>query len=114
MKETEGEGWNNDQCAEVAEEYRRYLTLRLLYPNEAIVPNKAIDTMWHYHILDTAAYERDCKAIFGKLLHHYPYFGIGGGDAEQKEFIDTFAKTKALYEQTFGESMDRQDYFAAF
>lgn len=113
MDETEGEGWTKRQCAEVAGEYRRYLALNLLYPSEQIVPNIAIDTMWHYHILDTAAYYKDCMAIFGRMLHHYPYFGMHGME-DEGEFINAFDQTKLLYAQTFDNSMDDPDYLASF
>lgn len=113
MDQGHGEGWTHRQCAEVAEEYRRYLTLRLLFPHENIVPNLAIDTMWHYHILDTEAYYRDCQAIFGELLHHYPYFGMKG-EADEKQFVSAFDRTKILYAQTFGESMEGANYLPSF
>lgn len=109
----DGEGWNEIQCEEVAQEYRRYLQLNLLYPNESIVPNLAIDTMWHYHILDTEAYERDCKSIFGKMLHHYPYFGMEG-KADAKNFVNSFDQTKALYEKTFSVVMGGPNYLPSF
>ena len=56
MKLMDEEGWSERQCDEVALEYRRYLKLNLLYPESSIVPNRAVDAMWHYHILDTEAY----------------------------------------------------------
>ena len=109
----EGEGWSEQQCAEVAQEYRRFLTLKLIYPNEPIVPNLAIDTMWHFHILDTQAYYRDCQAIFGDILHHYPYFGMKG-ESDQRQFFNAFDRTKILYAQVFGMSMDSPTYLPSF
>lgn len=109
----EGEGWSKRQCEEVTEEYRRYLTLNLLYPKANIVPNIAVDTMWHYHILDTQAYYDDCQAIFGHILHHYPYFGMGGA-TEHKQFISAFDRTKMLYEKTFAKPMEGPDYLPSF
>lgn len=53
----------------------------------------AIDILWHYHILDTERYERDCNAIYGKMLHHYPYFGMEG-KADAKNFVNSFDKPK--------------------
>lgn len=113
MDEQEGKGWTRKQCAEVAEEYRKFLAMHVLYPDENIVPNLAIDTMWHFHILDTAAYQRDCQAIFGEILHHYPYFGMHGS-ADENQFMSAFDRTKMLYEKAFGCSMDAPDYLASF
>lgn len=109
----EGEGWTEKQCLEAAKEYRRYLKLKLLYPNENIVPNRAIDTLWHYHILDTAAYYKDCMAIFGKILHHYPYFGMHG-EKDAENFFNSFDRTKYLYEKTFSTSMNDPEYLSSF
>jgi hypothetical protein len=64
--------------AEVA--YRKFLTLTVKFPKEKIVPLGDIDIMWHQHILDTAKYIEDCDAIFGRYLHHFPYFGLRGSE----------------------------------
>lgn len=113
MDKHDGEGWTEQQCAEVAEEYRRYLKLKLLYPDANIVPNLAIDTLWHYHILDTQAYYRDCHAIFGHILHHYPYFGVQG-KADEKQFMSAFDRTKLLYRKTFSVPMEGPNYLSSF
>jgi len=75
-------GWSERQVEEAEVEYKRYLTLclRYPYPQHSIVPNKIMDTMWHYHIMDTKAYHKDCKRVFGHYFHHFPYFGLRGED----------------------------------
>lgn len=113
LQTREGEGWTPIQCEEVALEYRRYLKLKLLYPKERIVPTLAVDVMWHYHILDTAAYEKDCKAIFGGLLHHYPYYGLEG-KSDAKNFVNSFDLTKQLYKRTFATLMEGPNYLPSF
>ncbi len=100
--------WTNQEC-EIAElEYKRYLTLcrHFPFPKYSIVPNKIMDTFWHYHILDTRAYVNDSEKIFGGYFHHYPYFGLRG-DEDAKNLKNSFEKTKELYEVFFGESMIR-------
>lgn len=88
---------------ELAEqEYRRFLALRLAYPEADIVPCKLVDAIWHQHILDTHAYHSDCNAIFGRYLHHFPYFGIRGEDDAQA-LHDAYADTLDRYRQAFGE-----------
>ncbi len=79
-EEKESIGWNPDQVEEAEIEYKRYLHLcqHYPYPTYSIVPNKIMDTMWHYHILDTKAYHKDCERVFGHYMHHYPYFGLRG------------------------------------
>lgn len=84
------------------QEYRRFLTLKLMYPNVSLVPSKVIDKVWHVHILDTRAYREDCAKVFGRFIDHYPYFGIYGQDDYQM-LQEAFAETVELYERHFGE-----------
>ena len=104
----EGVGWDKAQCEDAEIEYKRYLTLcrKFPAPHYAIVPNKVMDTMWHYHILDTRAYCRDSDKLFGGYFHHFPYFGLRG-DEDEKQLKASFEETKLLYEKTFGESLIR-------
>jgi hypothetical protein len=104
----EGIGWTRDQVEEAEIEYKRYLhlTRHYPYPTYSIVPNKIMDTIWHYHILDTKAYHIDCDKVFGHYVHHYPYFGLRG-EADAKDLHDAFLKTKEYYLQSFGEDLAR-------
>jgi hypothetical protein len=113
MDKHDGEGWTRSQCDEAAEEYKRYLKLNLLYPDANVVPNLAIDTIWHYHILDTQAYYSDCQTIFGHILHHYPYFGMPG-QGDGKQFVNAFDRTKILYMNTFAVPMEGPNYLPSF
>lgn len=101
----EGKGWSAEQCDDAEVEYKRFLTLNLLYPR-SIVPTTVMDTMWHYHILDTRAYHRDSERIFGGYFHHFPYFGMRGAEDEQN-LARSFENTSQLYEKTFGEPIVR-------
>jgi hypothetical protein len=92
--------WDRDDCEFIESEYRRFLTLALRYPDRHIVPTKLVDTFWHYHILDTQKYYSDSEAVFGGILHHYPYFGLGGPDAKLA-LKTAFEETKQLYRETF-------------
>ncbi|HDY97732.1 MAG TPA: hypothetical protein ENH72_04495 [Pseudomonas sabulinigri] len=82
-------------------EYRRFLTLKRLYPTISLVPSKTVDALWHAHILDTRAYRTDCHKVFGRFVDHYPYFGIYG-EEDYQELKNAFAQTVALYEKHFG------------
>ncbi len=109
--EDEGKGWTPAECDEAEVEYKRYLTLNLRYEDKAIVPTKQMDTMWHYHILDTRAYHRDTEAVFGEYFHHFPYFGMRG-DEDAENLKNSFFETVELYEAEFGESMLRNQSVA--
>ena len=99
----EGPGWTAERCEEVQESYGQFLALKRAYPERDIVPNRDVDTFWHYHILDTAKYADDCEDIFGYFLHHYPYFGMNGAE-DYANLCVAFDDTAALYAQHFSGS----------
>ncbi len=101
----EGLGWTADQCAIAERDYKQFLALKYAYPDEEIVPNQAVDKFWHFHILDTQAYARDCEAVFGYFVHHFPYFGMRG-EQDLRDLHLAFADTTALYALHFGEGYD--------
>lgn len=98
----EGKGYTPDRLDLMEGEYRKFLAMHLAFPDADIVPCKLVDEMWHQHILDTEAYHDDCDAIFGRYLHHFPYFGMRGEDDEQA-LHNAYADTLERYRQAFGE-----------
>jgi hypothetical protein len=103
MHVASGEGWSLEKANAVEKEYRRFLCLMKLYPDEDTAPLVDVDTFWHYHILDTMKYAADCEQVFGYFLHHYPYVGMRGEDDEQFR-LDSGDRMRELYEATFGEA----------
>ena len=103
MHARSGEGWSLDKANAIEKEYRRFLYLMKTYPDASTAPLEDVDTFWHYHILDTMKYARDCDVVFGYFLHHYPYVGLRGEDDEQFR-IDSGERMRTLYEVTFGET----------
>jgi hypothetical protein len=97
-----GEGWPQEKADTVEKEYRRFLCMMKLYPDEDIAPVMDVDIFWHYHILDTMKYAVDCEKVFGYFQHHYPYVGLRGGDDEQFR-IESGERMRELYEATFGD-----------
>ena len=96
-----GQGLNRGQVSRALTYYVMFLGLVYLYPNVAIVPNREIDRVWHQHILDTSKYAEDCQMLFGRFVHHFPYFGIrNAGDRQQLDAA--FGQTQALFQQHFG------------
>ena len=90
-----------EQCEETERLYRCFLALVIRYPDRTICPTGPIDTFWHAHILDTQAYERDCHALFGHFLHHFPYFGMRGSD-DRADLERAFQETVDLFIRSFG------------
>lgn len=105
----EGEGWTKEQCEDAEVKYKRFLHLNKKFFKTAIVPTDVIDTMWHYHILDTRAYHRDSEKVFGGYFHHFPYFGLRG-DEDKQNLISSFEKTKVIYEEEFKEKLLRTEH----
>jgi hypothetical protein len=103
MHVASGEGWSLEKANAVEKEYRRFLCLMKMYPEEDTAPLVDVDTFWHYHILDTMKYAADCEQAFGYFLHHYPYVGMRGDDDEQFR-LDSGNRMRELYEATFGEA----------
>ena len=112
MHEASGEGWSLEKANAVEKEYRRFLCLMKMYPDEDTAPLVDVDTLWHYHNLDTMNYAADCEQAFGCFLHHYPYVGMRGEDDEQFR-LDSGKRMGELYEATFGEAYPGVDAAAS-
>lgn len=102
-----GQGWDAEAADKAEEQYKMWLFLKRKYENELVPPNREIDAVWHAHILDSHAYFRDTGAIFGKYLHHYPYFGMRG-KADHEKLVSAFENTKRLFRQEYGEELAGQ------
>jgi len=96
----EGRDWTQEYADTAERWYRRYLTLIIKYPKQNHAPNQMVDEFWHQHIVDTRSYIADCQNIFGRYIHHNPYFGATG---DRAECIATFNRTNELYRREFGE-----------
>lgn len=98
-------GWKPDEVTLGLRQYKNLLYLWRKYEDQGpLPPSEDIDEVWHNHILDTEKYQRDCELIFGRFLHHYPYFGIDD-KTNQQDLETAFEKTKNLYRQEFGEEL---------
>jgi len=93
--------------------YRQFLKLAAKYPDMPVVPSEAVDEFWHMHILDTQRYGSDCEAIFGHMLHHDPYLGIGGA-AHESQRVQQAAASEALMMREFGEANEGIGATAAY
>lgn len=98
-----GKGWDEARANAVEIEYRRFLYLMKKFPQEQLAPPKDVDTFWHYHILDTRKYARDCETLFGHFLHHRPNLGLGDAkaDGERRGAGD---RLRLLYDATFARN----------
>lgn len=101
MKLVTEDGWTLEACDHAEDLYRKFLALNMRYPETKICPNGPTDEFWHAHILDTRKYAEDCQAMFGRLLNHFPYFGLRGPE-DRADLERAFAGTIDLFIRHFG------------
>ena len=99
----DGPNWSVSKAEMLEVWYRRFLYLSCIYNNKVIVPSKDIDTFWHTHILDTQKYMSDCEKLFGRYIHHFPYFGMRG-EEDRTNLKKAFCETEELFLLHFNES----------
>jgi len=107
MHKESGEGWSLEHANAIETEYRRFLYLMKAFPHVPTAPLVDVDTFWHYHILDTMKYARDCEQAFGYFVHHYPYLGLEGENGVEMR-QQAGERMHELYESTFGVSYVRR------
>ena len=101
MYPSSGNGWSREKTTGAIARYLMFLCLIYLYPNRPIIPTLEIDAVWHQHILDTKKYAEDCQRLFGRFIHHFPYFGQRG-ESDRENLYLAFAETQALFQERFG------------
>ncbi|MGH1367539.1 MAG: glycine-rich domain-containing protein [Maritimibacter sp.] len=84
----------------VTREYLRFVYLTQIAPS-ALTPSKIVDAAWHVHLTRTRDYwEVFCHEVLGKPLHH----DAATGAQADKRHASQYAKTRVLYQATFGEA----------
>lgn len=85
--------------------YRRFMILRGLRPDLAIVPTRPIDVVWHAHQGDHGLYWPQISIAFGGDMRpglHFPYFGMRG-EEDRRALSAAFTHTLELFERHWGE-----------
>ncbi len=100
--------WSLQRAEKAVENYKRYMAITKALGGIQLVPNGDIDEIWHMHILDTRAYMRDCDALFGEYLHHYPYFGMLG-EENRNQWLNVQTESERLWSDLFGEVLYGSD-----
>lgn len=99
------EGWSLTLADTVEPLYRGFLLMKFLHPDQIFVVTRAIDVMWHNHVLDTEKYAEDCMNVFGRSLPHYPYLGLRGEEDRQRR-DRLFDESQKLFQDEFGYGMN--------
>lgn len=91
--------WSRPYAARVIDEYKKFLYL-CATAGVPMTPSREVDEAWHLHLLYTRSYwERLCKQVLGRPLHHHP---TQGGAAERAKFHAWYERTLAAYRAAFG------------
>lgn len=98
VKLAQAEGWDKAYTMQVIEEYRRFVYLAQISPEQA-TPSAHVDRAWHMHLTFTRDYwEIFCPKVLGKALHHEPCMG----EEDMPRYRRQYAATLALYQREFG------------
>lgn len=68
--------------------------------NFNVTPSKAIDTVWHEHLLFTKAYREFCDDVIHYNFEHHPE--LIALDEQTENFAVQYVKTLQLYRYEFG------------
>ncbi len=96
-------GWTLGYAIEVTAEYRRFLVLTQV-AGRMVSPSPDVDEAWHLHLTRTVDYERMCRDVFDRFLHHEP---ARAGAAEAKRHRTMYAETLDAYRAAFGMKAPR-------
>ncbi|RTQ51428.1 hypothetical protein EJV47_06385 [Hymenobacter gummosus] len=94
-------GWPLSYSLRAVQEYKRFMLL-LCVSEHPLTPSDQVDQVWHLHLLYTRSYwDEFCPHVLGRPVHHGP---TRGGAQQQAQFTDWYARTKELYQTTFGHA----------
>ncbi|MRV72718.1 hypothetical protein GJ700_13470 [Duganella sp. FT92W] len=94
-------GLSLEQTADAITKYKGFLFLVNNAQGKPVSPSRYIDYVWHTHVLDTELYLTQTATLFGRQLHHFPFFGKRGA-ADEKELLAAAAATKEQARGYFG------------
>jgi len=92
--------WTQARAEGAIVEYLRFMQLLAEAPRMELVASSDIDEVWHEHLIDTQNYAVDSQQLWGRFLHHRRARTLD----EFGEIPVSYAKTKLVYEQRFGQA----------
>lgn len=94
-------GWDSDFAALAIIEYKKYMLLKVFFPEAELPPAQAVDTVWHLHLLYTLSYQAFCAALGAEFIDH----DLDHGCADEARRIESYADTLSAYETLFGQKV---------
>jgi hypothetical protein len=101
MRDSNNCSFSDDEVEFAIGEYKRFITLKVENPSARLSPTKMMDEAWHYHILDTKRYAKDCQVLYGDFVHHSPSYGPLDSEEKQTVLEESFKRMYELYKQRF-------------
>lgn len=104
---------NEPKTLRILQEYRRFFTLMVIRELHlelpCLTPSRAVDLMWHQHLIYSRNYKRLCNHVGATLreskldlfIHHGP---TTGGKDEKARYEEQYNNTLAFYEEVFNEA----------
>jgi hypothetical protein len=93
---------DGDDAIKRAEEYLKFMKLKVEQPAAQLAPSHAVDQVWHCHILDTRSYQQLQTILMpdGGFVHHNPVLD------DQPHYEARYANTLSLLSLKYGEPLD--------
>jgi hypothetical protein len=91
--------WKKAFALKAIHEYKKFIYLGVV-SEFSVTPSKAIDTVWHEHLLFTKAYREFCDSIIHYNFEHHPE--LIAIDEQTENFAAQYVKTLQLYRYEFG------------
>src|SRR5688572_11622441 len=92
--------WTLDSTQKAILEYKKFMYLAATSPN-MVAPSKAVDVVWHQHLVFTQSYTDFC-ALLGKTIQHIP---STKNRFEEDKFRQAKLRTLELYKAEFGKPL---------
>jgi hypothetical protein len=91
--------WKKQFALRAIHEYKKFVYLGVV-SDFSVTPSKAIDVVWHEHLLFTKAYREFCKEVIDYNFEHHPELIAIGEQTEN--FAAQYVKTLQSYRYEFG------------
>ena len=90
--------WSTRYALRAVNEYRKFVFLGIT-GDVIVTPSKAIDTVWHEHLLFTRAYREFCRDVLGRDFDHNPE--LLPTDEQTSVFAQQYEATLERYRDEF-------------
>lgn len=94
--------WSKNKCEMTELAYKRFLTLKRMFPGKLLIPTPSIHEFWRQHYLEKEQYSRDCYEVFGyyvgKLLWQQKHLR-----ESEEQLTQAYRETQHLYRTYFRE-----------